>query len=114
MPPAELEARLVARTHAMLQAGWPQEAEWLAQQVDPQQRPQPTAWQALGYREALAAARGEFPVDEAAERIVRATRQYAKRQQTFFRRQLGAEPLLCAEQARAALLAAFGRGPGEL
>lgn len=45
-----------------------------------------TASQAIGYKEFLAYLRGEMPLEEAAERLRAATRQYAKRQLTWFRR----------------------------
>lgn len=45
-----------------------------------------TAAQAIGYKEFLAYLRGEMTLDDAAERLRAATRQYAKRQLTWFRR----------------------------
>ncbi|MBB5375242.1 tRNA dimethylallyltransferase [Deinococcus metalli] len=89
-PAADAEARIAARTLAMLRAGWPQEAAWLAATVDPDAAPHPTVWQALGYRDALAVHRGQLGREAAAERIALATRQYVKRQATFIRTQLGA------------------------
>ena len=91
LPPEELEARATARAAAMLRAGWPEEALWLAAQVAPDTEPRPTVWQALGYREALAVAHGALAPDEAARRITLQTWQYTKRQLTWLRRQLGAE-----------------------
>jgi tRNA dimethylallyltransferase len=49
------------------------------------------AMKAIGLRELLAADRGEITFDEAVERAKAATRQYAKRQMTWFRTQLGPE-----------------------
>ena len=86
----DLESRISARVSAMLDAGWPEEARWLAAQVNPTQTPQPTVWQALGYREALALAEGRLSRPQAAETITLQTRQYAKRQLTWARTQLGA------------------------
>lgn len=100
----EITHRIAERTLGMLRAGWPQEAAWLAAHVDPDTEPQPTVWQALGYRDALAVQRGHLSVGAAATRIDLATRQYVKRQATFIRTQLGATPLTAAEAAR--LLAA--------
>lgn len=85
-----LESRIAVRVDAMLGAGWPEEAAWLARRVPPDQEPRPTAWQALGYREALALWQGTLTREEAARRITLATRQYAKRQLTWTRTQLGA------------------------
>ncbi|WP_189642523.1 tRNA (adenosine(37)-N6)-dimethylallyltransferase MiaA [Deinococcus piscis] len=101
-PLPELEERIAERTRQLLAGGWPQEARWLAAQVPPDTQPLPTAWQALGYREALALAQGELSLDEAAQQITQATRRYAKRQRTFIRTQLGAE-LLALPDAELAL-----------
>ncbi|WP_135229401.1 tRNA (adenosine(37)-N6)-dimethylallyltransferase MiaA [Deinococcus fonticola] len=101
-PGEELEERMRQRTQAMLAGGWPDEAGWLAAQVDPDADPRPTAWQALGYREALGVARGELSVPEAAERIFLATRQYARRQVTWMRSQLGVS-VVTPEAAQQAL-----------
>ena len=90
-PPEELERRVAARTASMLRAGWPEEARWLAAQVPPDAAPRPTVWQALGYREALAVAHGQLPLEEAERRITLQTRQYTRRQLTWLRRQLRAE-----------------------
>jgi len=104
-PGPELEVRIAARVGDMLQGGWPEEAAWLARQVAPEREPRPTAWQALGYWEALAVHQGALSLEEAAARITLATRQYARRQQTWIRTQLGAEPGSVEETARA--LSAF-------
>jgi tRNA dimethylallyltransferase len=48
----------------------------------------PTASAAIGYAEANAVLDGAMPVDAAIERTVIRTRQYAKRQMTWFRHQL--------------------------
>ena len=49
------------------------------------------ARKAIGVRELLAADRGEMSLDAAIARAKTATRQYAKRQSTWFRNQLGPE-----------------------
>ena len=99
-PPAELEARMHARVQGMFAQGWAQEAAWLAAQISPEGTPRPTVWQALGYREALAVARGPLSVEAAAAQVALATRQYAKRQLTFTRTQLNAPALSPDEAAR--------------
>lgn len=48
----------------------------------------PTAMQAIGYRQVVAHLRGEIPLPEAAELVKIRTRQFAKRQLTWFKRQL--------------------------
>ena len=45
-----------------------------------------TALQAIGYKEFLPALRGEISVEEAADQVRQASRRYAKRQLTWFRR----------------------------
>lgn len=107
--PAVHGETIAARTHHQLQAGWPQEAAWLAAQVSPSAQPRPTVWQALGYAQAYAVSQGQLTPEAAASQIITATRQYARRQQTFLRGQLGAEILTPADaeaQLRAALLRA--------
>jgi tRNA dimethylallyltransferase len=86
MPSPELSARrIVARTHAMLAAGWLAEAARLVAQG---LLHAPTAAQALGYPQIAAWLRGPR-TDLAAltEELIIATRQYAKRQRTWFRHQ---------------------------
>ncbi len=41
----------------------------------------------IGYRELLAVLRGEIPLEQAREGIQQATRRYAKRQVTWFRKE---------------------------
>jgi tRNA dimethylallyltransferase len=100
LPPEVLERRIVQRTANMFAAGWPSEAAWLASQVAPEGSPRPTVWQTLGYEQALAVARREQTEAVAQAEVVRATRQYARRQLTWLRTQLNAE-LLAADDARA-------------
>ena len=99
LPSELLESRILERAAAMFAAGWSAEAAWLASQVDPATWPRPTVWQTLGYEQALAVARGELRVQDAQQAASQATRQYAKRQLTWLRRQLGAE-ILEPEAAR--------------
>jgi len=77
-----LTDRIRARTHEMLEAGWVEEAL----RVRAGAGFGPTAIQALGYREVLAHADGELTCSELVERIVLRTRQFARRQRTWFRR----------------------------
>ena len=46
----------------------------------------PTAAQAIGYKEIAAALRGECTLADAVDTLKQATRNYAKRQLTWFRR----------------------------
>jgi tRNA dimethylallyltransferase len=68
----------------MLAAGWRVEVRALARDV-PESAP---AWKATGYRTIRLLERGQRCLAEATERIVVDTRQYAKRQRTWFRHQL--------------------------
>ncbi len=52
-------------------------------------RPGKTALQAIGYKEIIAHLRGEYSVDEAVRLIKKRTRNYAKRQLTWFIREAG-------------------------
>ena len=85
-PGAALAARIERRVLAMVDAGWADEARQLAQWV-PDDAP---AWKASGYGVARRLARGEIMAGAAIEAIVIETRQYAKRQRTWFRNQLPA------------------------
>ena len=79
-----LRARIEARFRAMIAAGAMEEALALAD-LDPAL----PAARIIGRRELLALHDGSLSEAEAVERAVIATRQYAKRQDTWFRNQLG-------------------------
>ncbi|MCC6319147.1 MAG: tRNA (adenosine(37)-N6)-dimethylallyltransferase MiaA [Gemmatimonadaceae bacterium] len=79
-----LGARLVARTAAMFDAGWIEEVRHLVSSV-PEGAP---AWNATGYDAVRQVVRGETTLAAARHEIVVRTRQYAKRQRTWFRHQL--------------------------
>jgi tRNA dimethylallyltransferase len=81
-PVAELDARILRRTTAMLAAGWLAEVEDLVEHY-PADCP---GLQSLGYRDAVAHLRGAIDHGALVERVVRSTRQFAKRQRTWFRR----------------------------
>ncbi|AFV76433.1 tRNA isopentenyltransferase MiaA [Thermus oshimai JL-2] len=49
----------------------------------------PTALQAIGYKEVVGYLRGEYSLEEALERDIRAVKAYAKRQYTWFRHEPG-------------------------
>lgn len=76
------DARIRKRTRAMLDAGWVEEA--LAIQAAGGFGE--TAIQALGYREVLALAAGQATREETEELIALRTRQFARRQRTWYRR----------------------------
>jgi tRNA dimethylallyltransferase len=78
----ELEPRIARRTEAMLTAGWVEEAR--AIRAGPGFGP--TASQALGYAEVLELGDGRLERDECRRRIVLKTRQFARRQGTWWRK----------------------------
>ena len=81
--PDVLRARIDARVDAMVETGLVAEVEGL---LDRGFREGVTAPQAIGYKEIVEALDGFISLDEAAERIKLATRRYAKRQRTWFRK----------------------------
>lgn len=85
-PREELEARIAERTAAMFRAGVEEEVRALGVLG-------PTAAQTLGLREIRALLAGEINRAECIARIAQATRRYAKRQLTWFRREPQLEPL---------------------
>ena len=83
-----LVARIERRFDRMIEEGAAAEAEALtALRLD---ATLPAA-KAIGVREIAAALDGRFAMEEAIERVKAATRQYAKRQRTWFRHQVGHE-----------------------
>ncbi len=87
-PGDALHERLAARLDAMLASGWADEVCALIARV-PADAP---AWNACGYREIRDWVEGRLGEAAAREAILVSTRQYAKRQRTWFRNQLAGEP----------------------
>ncbi|HKS80347.1 MAG TPA: tRNA (adenosine(37)-N6)-dimethylallyltransferase MiaA [Candidatus Acidoferrales bacterium] len=88
-PPREaLYARINARTEAMLTAGWLDEVRSLVGAgISSDAKP----FQFIGYSELRSHLEGRASLAEAIEQIQRATRQFAKRQITWFRREQGVQ-----------------------
>lgn len=82
----ELYKRIHARTKAMLARGWLEEVRGLLNRGVPESA---KAFDFIGYRELRAVLRGEMQLEEARGTIQQATRRYAKRQMTWFRRESG-------------------------
>ncbi len=93
-----LYQRIHARTDAMLAAGWMEEVRGLvASGLPADAKP----FDFIGYRELRAVLNDEMKLEEAQAAIQQATRRYAKRQLTWFRR-----------DAQIHWLAGFGQGAG--
>ena len=80
---ADLYARIDLRVEQMLEQGLVAEVERLLARGVPDTA---TAMQAIGYKEIVQALRGQTTMDEAVRLIQQRSRNYAKRQLTWFRR----------------------------
>jgi tRNA dimethylallyltransferase len=87
LPPREkLNERIHARTDAMLERGWLQEVQTLlASGLSEEAKP----FDFIGYREWRAVLQEKISLADAREAIQQATRRYAKRQITWFRKESG-------------------------
>jgi tRNA dimethylallyltransferase len=83
-PGPSLSDRIGARVERMLESGWIDEVEELSRNI-PIDAP---AWKASGYSVLRRHVDGELDLSTAKERVIIETRQYAKRQRTWFRNQL--------------------------
>ena len=83
VPRAELDRRIAARARAMLDGGLLEETRELLAAGLARGR---TASRAVGYAQAVAVLEGRLDVEEAHEAIAVATRQLARRQEKWFRR----------------------------
>jgi tRNA dimethylallyltransferase len=79
----ELYTRIEQRVEHMLAAGWLDEVRRLLQRFPPTAKP----FGFLGYRQLVAHVRGELTLKEAVKKIKHETRQFAKRQMTWFRKE---------------------------
>src|SRR5437879_8516266 len=85
MPPRErLNERIHSRIDTMLEQGWMREVQAL---LDSGLSEDSKPFDFIGYRELRAVLRGEIRLEVAREAIQQATRRYAKRQLTRFRRE---------------------------
>jgi tRNA dimethylallyltransferase len=92
-PGSRLASRIENRVDAMLNSGWVEEVRSLSAHVPPEA----PAWKASGYRAVRELVEGHASLSSARERIIIETRQYAKRQRTWFRHQLGAGSVTCVD-----------------
>jgi tRNA dimethylallyltransferase len=112
-----LYERVHARTDAMLERGWEKEVRRLVESGLPEDA---KPFEFIGYRELRSALRGEMTLESAKAAILQATRRYAKRQMTWFRRErevqwlkgFGDEAEVQAEALAIARSAVISRVPG--
>jgi tRNA dimethylallyltransferase len=85
-PGTALASRIEARVDRMVRAGWADEVRELMRTVSPDA----PAWKASGYMAMRSHVEGALDLSSATQRVIIETRQYAKRQRTWFRNQLSA------------------------
>jgi tRNA dimethylallyltransferase len=83
-PGPVLGSRIETRVDRMLDAGWADEVRELQRGVPPDA----PAWKSSGYAVMREHVEGRLDLSSARQRIIIETRQYAKRQRTWFRHQL--------------------------
>jgi tRNA dimethylallyltransferase len=104
LPVRVLESRIRERLERMLETGLLEEGRSLHGRYA--ERP-PTSLTAVGYPELFRYFEGEASLEEARGRMLVRTRQYAKRQRTWFRNQDGYRSLSAGEEALAIMLDAW-------
>jgi tRNA dimethylallyltransferase len=83
-PGTVLGAKIEARAARMIAKGWADEVRELIRTVSPDA----PAWKASGYMVMRSHVEGALDLSSATQRVIIETRQYAKRQRTWFRNQL--------------------------
>ena len=83
LPQEQHETLMLRRTEAMFAQGLLDETEALLRRG---YEPETSALRTLGYHEAVAVLRGRMKVEEAISKVYVRTRQYAKRQMTWFKK----------------------------
>lgn len=86
LPRPILYDRIELRVARMVEAGWVEEVDSLLRSGLETSVP---AFAAIGYRQVARHVQGEWSLDEAIDKTVGATRRFAKRQETWFRREAG-------------------------
>jgi len=99
---ADLHARVNVRVDEMFRAGLVDETRDLLRRGLEQNR---TAMQAIGYRQVVEHLRGERSLPETIELVKIKTRQFAKRQMTWFRKQLRVDWVAVQEDESTAAIA---------
>jgi tRNA dimethylallyltransferase len=112
LPRPELDRRIAARVDRMWQAGLEEEVKGL---VNEGLRDGRTASRALGYQQVLRYLDGEWTLEEARLETIKATRRFARRQESWFRRDPRVRWLDASRPAGTLLaeaLTQYGAGPG--
>jgi tRNA dimethylallyltransferase len=112
LPRPELDQRIAARVDRMWQAGLEAEVAGLAAQGLRDGR---TASRALGYQQVLRYLDGECTLEEARLETIKATRRFARRQESWFRRDPRVRWLDASQPAEAILteaLTQYAAAPG--
>ena len=104
-PGERLRQWIADRVAAMFDAGWEEEVRGLAARVSADA----PAWNAAGYEVVRRLVRGEITRETAMRLVTDETRQYAKRQRTWFRHQLPADAVTRIDPARPDALEAAAR-----
>ncbi len=99
-PPPVLTPRIAARFAAMLDRGALIEARAMAPRWDPGLQ----SSRAIGAADLIALVRGDTTAAAATEAAIVATRQYAKRQRTWFRRRMAGWPVCAIHDAHRATM----------
>lgn len=97
LPREVLYRRINDRARRMFREGLLEEARRL---LEAGYGPGDPGMTGTGYREAVALLRGDIEMDDAVDRVQRATRRYARRQLTWFRNQLPAGEILELDATR--------------
>ncbi len=84
LPRAILYDQIAGRVAWMMEAGWREEVAGLLQRGV---SPEVPAFQAIGYRQLVRHLEGNGSLEEAVAEIVKGTRRFAKRQETWFRKE---------------------------
>jgi tRNA dimethylallyltransferase len=84
LPRSILYDQIAGRVAWMMEAGWREEVAGLLRRGV---SPDVPAFQAIGYRQLVRHLEGNGSLDEAVAEIVRETRRFAKRQETWFRKE---------------------------
>ena len=82
-----LYERIEKRVDEMLEAGWVDEVKKLLKSGVPENAP---AFSSIGYRQVVDYIKGKLSWDQMREQIIKATKEYARRQLIWFRKEPGA------------------------